>query len=275
MASSPSHADSDSARPGASPRNDGKAGKKDDGDLQYGEWIAAKRAYRASAEEREGLENRVRRLREEQRSMEATIANAKDRIAAIDDARRFSRNRKAERESRQRELERERAELRQRAQTSRQERARSIASPLDPFPRVRASALVVRAAAEEQQQLARRREAIRQMQTEALEERRKYLANRKRELQQANARHGKRVTEEKAENVRVSSELLLVEADLLRNLVELKREARKQTGALAQRVTGKKPPPRAADMDADSAIPEDGGASERDDEEDYDEDHAA
>jgi hypothetical protein len=262
----------------SSPRNaDGDASKRkktkgdaDDGDLQYGEWIAAKRAYRASAEEREGLENRVRRLREEQRSMEATINNAKGRISAIDDARKFSSTRKQERQRRQEELERERLALRERAQASRQQRAQSIASARS--ARVESHASVRRSMraqetqhersssarrAEEAAVLVRRREAIRNMQAEALEERRRYLANRKRELQQANARHGKRVTEEKADNVRVSSELLLVEADLLRNLVELKREARKQTSTLAERITGKRPERRHDDDADDVTVAED------------------
>ena len=275
----------------SSPRNaDGDASKRkktkgdaDDGDLQYGEWIAAKRAYRASAEEREGLENRVRRLREEQRSMEATINNAKGRISAIDDARKFSSTRKQERQRRQEELERERAALRERAQASRQQRAQSIASARS--ARVESHASVRRSMraqetqhersssarrAEDAAVLARRREAIRNMQAEALEERRRYLANRKRELQQANARHGKRVTEEKADNVRVSSELLLVEADLLRNLVELKREARKQTSTLAERITGKRPERRHVDHDDND---DDVTVAEDDDDDDDAESH--
>jgi hypothetical protein len=220
--------------------------------LTYGDWLKAKRSYRASYDEKEFLENRVRRLRDEQRSMEATIANAREKVAMIDDARQLMSSRRSERKEREDRLAMERAAQHDRVQSTRQESARGVQQArlrvLQDHTRARETIRTSEGAhlrsvsarrAAEQADLVRRRELIRGMQMEALEQRRKYLETRRLKLQEMNARHGTHVTTERSDNVKAAAELLVVEADILRNLVELRREARRQTSALAERVTGK------------------------------------
>lgn len=222
--------------------------------LPYVEWLKAKAQHRASAEDREFLANRVRRLRDEQRSIESHIANAKERIAAVEETRAqvaSHRTAKAERQRKeeeqlaalQREVSERRRQLQRDIETARQESLRSHSARRGRILQLEDT--LERAASarrsEQAAQLARRREAIRRMEKEAAVQRRLYLEERRAKLQQEHARNGTRVLRERDENVRIAGGLVVLEADLMRQVVDLRRDFRREGQKLATLVTPKPP----------------------------------
>jgi hypothetical protein len=224
--------------------------------LSYNEWLKAKRAYRASLTERDRLENRVRRLRDEERAMQALIANAREKGAFVDEARDENSNRRASRKQRADATAHERIEQHDRVQSAKIARSQALETARASVAesRARTRNIVKRSETlredscsarrtDEKAQLAQRCALIRRMQQESQAQRRAFLDDRRADLQRTNARHGSHITLDRAANIKASSELMIVEAEMLRHLVELRREAKLEAANLADKLHGRQSRP--------------------------------
>lgn len=218
--------------------------------LSYVDWIKAKAQHKTSEEDKAFLANRVRRLREEQRSVEAHINNARERIATIEEARhsiqayRTEKERRREEQAaaltaRQQAIAARRRQLADGIASARAATIRSNSSHRDRILKLEVALerSVSARRAKEAEALARRRQAIREMEQQGVAQRAQYLEERKQHLLHEHVRNGSRVLSEHEENVKTAGQLMVMEADLIRNLVDLRREFRREGQRLATLVT--------------------------------------
>jgi hypothetical protein len=249
--------------------------------LPYVEWMKVKASHKLSTEDRDFLANRVKRLQDEQRSLEAHINNARERITTVEEARHAISTDREEKERRRRAeaeaLAQKQLEIAQR----RKQLSAGIAAARAASARSRSerrAAILKMETDLERSASARRRDeaamlsdrcsAIAKMKKQCVETRSVFLDERRQKLQLEHARNGTLIVQEQTANVKTAASLVVLEANLLRNIVELRREFRREGQRLATLVT---PRPPASSPPSDR--PQRGGPSATDGVDFNDDDH--